>query len=269
MTAVSPTRATGPGSGSGSAEAGRPASGRVLAVTRLHLVNRMSVFGIPWIILAFIFLVNLVIWWIVFSATTDPADRADAQDGLQFSGATFYIFVYMMVLGIQAVALTFPFALGYSVTRREFWFGTALNFVIVSALYSAGMTVLAVIEQATGGWGFGAHFFTAVYFGGDDAPWYLRFGLFFAIFLFFFFVGAVIATIYQRWRVNGMLVFFAVLVLVVLGLVAWATLTQSWPAVGSWFVATGASGVVAWSLVPTAISAVAGYLIIRRATPKN
>ncbi|WP_440708439.1 hypothetical protein [Herbiconiux sp. YIM B11900] len=269
MTAASPTRASGPGAGSGSATAGRPAGGRVLAVARLHLVNRMSVFGIPWIILAFIFLVNLVIWWAIFTATSDAADRADAQEGLQYSGATFWIFVYMMVLGIQAVALAFPFALGFSVTRREFWLGTALNFVIVSAVYSAGMTLFAVIEQATGGWGFGAHFFTALYFGGDSAPWYLRFLLFFAIFLFFFFVGAVIATIYQRWRVNGMLVFFGVLILVALGLVAWATLTQNWPAVGAWFVATGVSGVVAWSVLPTVLSAIAGYLIIRRATPKN
>lgn len=243
--------------------------GRIVAVMRLHLVNRFSVFGLPWLILGFIFVVNLIIWWIIFSSVNDSADRADVQDGLQYSGASFYIFVYMMVVGIQAIALTFPFALGYSVTRREFWLGSSLTFVALSAFYSAGMTVLAAIEEATNGWGFGGRMFTALYFGGDGMQWWERFFLFFATFLFFFFVGAAVATIYQRWRVNGMLVFFAALVLVLVGLVALVTFTQNWPAVGAWFAEAGAQGVVAWSLVPTVLSAVVGYFILRRTTPKN
>ena len=43
----------------------------------------------------------------------------------------------------------------------------------------------------------------------------------------------------------------------------------SWPAVGEWFAAMGPIGVVAWLLVPTALAAVAGYFILRRATPKS
>ncbi len=249
---------------------GQSAAGsRVLAVLRLHLVNRFSVFVVPWLIMGFIFLVNLAIWWIIFSSISDPTSRANAQAGLQYSGASFYIFVYLMVVAIQAIALTFPFALGYSVTRRDFWLGTALSFLVLAALYSAAMTVLALVEVATGGWGFGGRMFTALYFGGADAPWYERFFLFFATFLFFFFVGALIATIYQRWRVNGMLVFFGALVLVLVGSAALATLTNGWPAVGAWFVSTGATGVVAWSLVLTAGAALVGFALLRRTTPKN
>jgi hypothetical protein len=236
---------------------------------RLHLINRMSVFVVPWMILAFIFLVNLVIWWIIMTASDGSVDAAEVSDGMQWSGASAYIFVYMMVIAIQAIAMTFPFALGYSTTRRDFWLGSSLAFVLLSVLYAAALTVLAVIEQATAGWGFGGRMFTVLYFGGTEAAWYERFFIFAAIFLFFFFVGAVIATIYQRWRVNGMLVFFGGLVLVVLGLAALVTLTGSWPTVGEWFAASGPTGVVAWTLVPTALSAVLGYLILRRATPKN
>jgi hypothetical protein len=253
------------------APAAPPALGgsRIIAVMRLHLVNRFSVLVLPWMILGFIFLVNLAIWWIIFTSVTDPADRADASEGLQYSGASFYIFVYMMVVGVQAIAMTFPFALGYSVTRRDFWLGTALNFVLLSAIYSAGMTILAQLEELTGGWGFGGRMFTALYFGGPDVAWFERFFLFFVTFLFFFFVGAAVATIYQRWRVYGMVAFFAGLTVVVVVAVGLLTFTQSWPAVGEWFADTGASGVVAWSLVPTAISALVGYLLLRRATPKN
>ena len=146
-----------------------PPRGRVLAVTRLHLVNRLSAFGVPWMILGFIFIVNLAIWWIIFASVTDEADRADARDGLAYSGALFYIFVYMLVLGIQAVAFTFPFALGFSVTRRDFWLGSALTFIALSAAYSAGLTILATIEVATDGWGLGGTMFASYYFGGADA----------------------------------------------------------------------------------------------------
>ncbi|WP_368498840.1 hypothetical protein [Herbiconiux sp. A18JL235] len=243
-------------------------SSRVVPVLRLHLINRFTVFVLPWLILGFIFLVNFLIWWII-SRAAGPGSGQDVSDGLQYSGASFYIFVYMTVMGVQAVALTFPFALGYSTTRRDFWLGTSLAFVLLSALYAAGMTVLAGLETATNGWGFHGQMFTAIYFGGADATWYTRFFLFFTGFLFFFFVGAVVATIYQRWRVNGMLVFFASLILLLVGIAALITLTNGWPAFGQWFVEHGPVGVMLWSLVPTALSGVLGYLILRRTTPKG
>lgn len=260
MTDVQSRPTTRPVSGSGS---------RVVPVLRLHLVNRFSMLALPWIILGFIFLVNLAIWWIVMSAVGPEADRAEVQEGLQWSGASFYIFVYMLVLGVQAIAYTFPFALGYSTTRRDFWLGTALTFVLQSALFAAGMTVLAFIEVATDGWGLGGRMFTTLYFGGDEMPWYGRFFLFFAAFLFFFFVGALAATIYQRWRVNGMLIFFGALTVALVGSAALITFGEAWGSVGTWFAETGAAGVVAWSLVPTALAALAGYAVLRRATPKS
>lgn len=241
----------------------------ILAVVRLHLVNRYSVFAVPWMIMGGIFVVNVAIWWIIFASVSSEADRADARDGLEFSGALFYIFVYMLVLGIQAVAYTFPFALGFSVTRRDFWLGSALTFVALSAVYSAGLTILADIEVATDGWGLGGSMFATFYFGGADASWIERFGLYFATYLFFYFVGAAIATIYQRWRNNGMLALFGTLGLVLIAGIALVSFTNSWPAVGAWFDTSGPSGVIAWSLVPTVVAAITGYFILRRATPKN
>ncbi len=253
----------------------RPASaaahgaGRILPVARLHVVNRLQVLVVPALILLFILAVNMVIWWLILRSITDPADRADAQEGLQYSGASFYVFVYAVVIGVQAVAYAFPYALGMSVTRRDFWLGSALAFVGLSAVYSAFITLLAVIEQLTNGWGLGGRMFTVLYFGGADAPWYERFLLFFAAFLFCFFVGAMVSTLYQRWRVNGMLVFFAGLTVLVLGGIVLTTLTDSWPAVGAFFVAAGPGGLVAWSLVITALAAVVGFVVLRRSTPKN
>ena len=239
---------------------------RVTNVTRLHLTQRFTLLVLPLMILGFIFLVNYLIWLLIFT-NIGPSDAADASEGMQFSGASFFIFVYMMVVAVQAVNLTFPFALGYGVTRRDFYLGSSLAFVLLSVYYAVILTVLTEIERATGGWGLGGHMFDVVYFSADTLL--QRFALYLLAFLFFFFLGAATATVYVRWRAIGMYVFFAVLTLLVLGLLFLATSTQSWGLVGEWFVANGALGVATWTLVPTAISAVVGFFLLRGATPKN
>jgi len=240
---------------------------RLLAIVRLHFVSPMTTIVVPWMILGFIFLVNLAIWAIIFSSVTDAQDRNDAQEGLSWSGASFYIFVYMLFVAIQAINLTFPFAQGYGVTRRDFYVGTSIYFVLLSAMYAAGLTVLSLIEDATDGWGLGGHMFTSVYFGVGE--WYVRFGLFFTIFAFFFFVGAAFAAVYVRWRANGMIALWAAITLLIVALIALVTLTDSWPAVGTWFVDTGVNGVILWSLLPTALAAITGFFVLRKATPRN
>jgi hypothetical protein len=240
---------------------------RITAVFRLHFVTIATTIAVPWLILAIIFAANYVIWWIIARSVSDPADLADAQEGFSYSGATFYIFVYMMIVAVQAINLTFAFAQGYSVTRRDFYLGTSLAFVALAVMYAAGLTVLSYLEEVTGGWGLGGRMFTSVYYGNGE--WYVRFPLFLAIFLFFFFVGAATATVYVRWRSHGMVALFAALTLVLAAAAALVTLTESWGAVGEWFARNGANGVILWSLVPTVVSAAAGYFVLQRATPRN
>jgi hypothetical protein len=245
----------------------RTTPNRALAVLRLYFVNVSSIILVPLLIMGFIFIVNWVIWLLIFTNVQDASDRADAQAGLSWSGASFYIFVYMMVVAVQSMNLVFPFAQGFSVTRRDFYLGSAAAFATLSVGYGALMTLLSVIEVATNGWGLNGRMFTSVYFGTGE--WWVRFGIYTVLFLFFFFVGAAVATVYVRWRTNGILTFFAALTVLLVGASAIITLTGSWPAVGEWFVATGVNGVIAWTLVPTVIAAVTGYLVLRRATPRS
>lgn len=239
---------------------------RILNVTRLHLTNKFPMMVLPLLILGFIFLVNYLIWWLI-RGVTDPQGAADATQGMQFSGASSFIFIYMLVVAVQSVNLTFPFALGYSVTRRDFYLGTSVMFVLLSGYYAVIMTVMAGLERATNGWGLGGGMFDVIYFRTDNLA--LQFVLFLLTFLFFFFVGAATAAVYVRWKANGMYVFFAILTLLVIGLVALATYTESWPQVGAWFATNGALGVALWSLTVTALCALTGFLLMRKATPKN
>ena len=248
------------------APAARPASTRIWNAARLQFTNARQAIGLPWLILTIIFLANLAIWLILY-ASTSGQDRADVSEGLQYSGATSYIFVYMLVVAIQAISRTFPYALGLSVTRRDFYLGTSVAFVLFSFIYGGGLTLLSYIEEWTGGWGVGGRMFTAVYYG--NGPVWQRLFVFVALFLFFFFVGMASATLYVRWRAAGLLTLGGVFLAIIVAFVGLATWTKSWGQVGEWFATSGPVGVVAWTLVPTVLSGAAGYFILRRATPKN
>jgi hypothetical protein len=242
------------------------APSRILAVTRLHFVNTLGVFGIPWLVMASIFIVNITIWALIFANVTNEADRAGVQEGLQYSGASGYIIVYMAIIGIQSMAVTFPFALGWGVTRRNYYLGASLAFVILSGIYAAAMTLLSGLEELTSGWGFGERIFTAIYFG--EGAWWSRFFVFFAILLFFFFAGALFATIYVRWRVLGIVLTFVVLAFLAVGVIALILYTDSGAVIDSAWVAAGDFALVFAALIPTVIAGVVGYLVMRRATPR-
>jgi hypothetical protein len=153
--------------------ASRPtAQNRVLAVTRLQFVNRWTMFYLPAIILVAILLLNMAIWYIVLASLPSGTDVTHAQKGFQYSGAVFYIFIYMLVVAVQAISRTFPFALGFGVTRRNYYLGTALGFTLLAIAFSVLLTVLSIIELATNGWGAGGHMFTPTYL--TDASWGLR-----------------------------------------------------------------------------------------------
>jgi hypothetical protein len=238
-------------------------SRRIGSVVRLHFTNPGTLVVIPLIVLAGIWLINLSIWLIIWLSVPAP-DFADAQDGFGYTGSSLYIFAYMVFVGIQAMNGTFRFAQGFGATRRDYYLGTALVFLILTAGYSALMLLMGVVEEATRGWGLGGHMFTPVYFGTD---WGQRIAVVVCLFLFVFFVGAAVATVYVRWRRTGMLVFWGAVVLLVVLAAFVVALLDAWPAVGAWLDANLPAGLALWSLVPTAVFGVVGFFILRRATP--
>lgn len=235
---------------------------RIGNVVRLHFVNKATFVVVPWIVMAAVFVFSLAIWLIVMIASDGVANR----EGNLYSGASSWMFIYMLIVAIQAVNLTFPYALGMSVTRREYALGTGAAFVLVSLAYSLVLTVLSYVEQWTAGWGLNGHFFAMPYV--TDGQWWQRWFVFFAAFAFFFFVGWVAAATFVRWKALGLLTLGLCFAVALIGIVALITLTQSWIAVGTWFAATGSAGVAAWALVPTAIAAAGGFLLLRGATPR-
>lgn len=235
---------------------------RVVNVARLHLVNRNAILWLPLFIMSVIFTSSMLIWWII----SVNVARAGDDGVVVMGGANSFIVIYMLVVAVQAVSLTFPFAQGYSVTRRDFYLGSALAFVALSLFYALLMSVLSVLESATDGWGVNGFMFGVDFLGITD--FIGAFYVYFMALLFFFFVGAAVAAMYVRWKTWGIAGFFTGFGFLVIGLLVLATFTNSWGLVGNWFMTNGTIGVATWSLLLTVVAGVAGYLILRRATPR-
>lgn len=240
----------------------RPLTRRIGTIVRLLFANPWTAIYWPLTILGVILLMNMAIWGIVRASIPPEGEMASVGNG----GVAF-LFVYMLVVAVQTVNQAFPLALGYGSTRRDFVLGFGVFAVALAIGYSALLVLASLIERATGGWGVGLTFFTT--YELLQAEWWEGFALSLLAFLLFFAIGAATAAVYVRWKVAGMYVFWGGLVFVGIGGAALATWLDAWPQVGAFFAWAGLVGGAAWSLIITALCAVAAWLILRRATPSQ
>jgi hypothetical protein len=231
-------------------------------IVRLHAVTPSVFFGIPWMILGGAWAVTIVIALIISSAGGSPEDL----EGMRYSWAVVSPQWYLVAVGVQAVGLTLSFALGFGATRRDFWLGTSLMFVLVALMFAVSIATLVQLEIATGGWGVGAHMFDALWYGQTN--WLVDFYTTFALQLMVLFMGACATTVFLRWRMRGMMTLLFGTLVIVLATVAGLTWSDAWPAVFTWFGSIGIVGVFSILLALSAIFAIVGYLVIRRATPR-
>jgi hypothetical protein len=172
----------------------------------------------------------------------------------------------MAIVAIQAMNNTFRLALGYGATRRDFYLGSTAVFLLVSAVFTAVLTILALIESATDGWGLGGRMFTPVYFG---EVWGVRIVVIFCMFLFFTFTGAAFGAVFVRWGRYGLLAFGGILLAIIVAAGFVIGLLNAWAGFSAWVGDNTPFGLALWSLVPSAVFAVAGFFILRGTTPKN
>lgn len=238
-------------------------SREIWRIVRLHAVNPSIFFGVPWLILAGAWAVSMVLAVIITGSGAQPDD---VGDGMRYSWAVLSPQWYLVVVGVQAVGLTFSFALGFGATRRDFWLGTSLMFALVSLLNAAAIATLVQIEIATDGWWIDSRMFDALWYG--QTSWFGDFYATFALQLLVLFVGAGVTTVFMRWRMRGMMILTFGAIALALAAVALVSLSQAWPTVFEWLGSLGLGGAFTLVLALAAVFAVGGYLVIRRATPR-
>ncbi len=240
---------------------------RVWRIVRLLTANPMTTIGMPLMILGLIFAGTWVIWWLIM-ASVSGQDATDASEGIRYNGATAWIFVYMLVVAVQAVNLALPLALGYGSTRRAFSVGAVLTFLMLSAMFALVMTIGRWLEVLTHGWGVRGDFFGSVYFATDDG-WLAQWWVYFCWFVFFFCTGLIFAAVFARWRAFGLTTSLLALGVLVIAAVALLTLTDGWGAFWEAVVDLGTVGVASVLLVPAIVAAGIGHLLLRRITPRS
>lgn len=224
---------------------------RTLAVTRMHLTDRLTIFGLPPAILAASFLINMLIF------AAEPVDSRS-------SGGVAAIFVVLVIAADMATARGMSFALSMGASRRSFALGTGLVGAVLAVAFGLLVFVLNRIEDATGGWNMDAHFFDFAWLGGHNPAtvWLLATLLLLAMFL----LGAWMATIWLRWHQLGLVVGCVAAVLVLGGCVVLVTWLHGWGLVGDWFTALTPLTAAGWTALLCVPLAGASYLVLRRVT---
>lgn len=236
-------------------------------IARLLAANPWTIIGFPLVILGVIFAMNWAIWWLI-ARNLGAESIADGSDQTYYTGALSFVFIYMLVVAVQSVNVSFPLALGYGATRRAFSLGSALAFVLLAVGYALVMTLGAWLEELTGGWGLGGVFFRVFVFA-TDAGWLAQWWVYVCWLLFFFFSGTIFASAFVRWKAAGLTTAFVILAVVTVAAIAVLTLTESWIAFWDGLSTLGTVGFASALLVPALASAVVGHLVLRRATPRS
>src|SRR5262249_40554672 len=149
----------------------------LLNVARYHLVDRLTYVALPWGVMAFSFLVNLVIVLLV------PSSHVHGYH----TGGLATIYVFLLIAGALSMARSLPFGLMRGIGRRTYYAGTALLIAMLGIGYGLALAVLQVIERASGGWGAQIHFFRVPWL--LDGPWYQTWATSFVLLVAFWLYG--------------------------------------------------------------------------------
>lgn len=230
---------------------------------RIVDVIRIQVFNGPWLLvwpLAILGL-TLVLNMAIFAAIGDIAPPDDRN-----TGALSSIYLVIGISHLQTMTQVFPFALGFSVTRRAFYSATALLVTAQSLFFGLVVLALSQVELLTAGWGVEMRFFGVSFLVQDGliAQWLVYTVPFLAISALFVFTGVV----FKRWGQTGIFV-GTVGVLVLIGTTAIVVTWQRWwPEIGAFFTEQSSLALFAgYPLLVALVLGVAGWLAIRRATP--
>lgn len=224
----------------------------VSKVMRLQLVNRWIFIGVPLMVLGGSLLLVILLGLVI------------PNDGVMITGAAQAPLWYFIVVGVQALSLTFPFSQAMSVTRRDYFLGTTATFTVFSLVFGVIFLTLALIERATGGWGVDVLVF--------DIPWLVNAGWLPAVMavaalgLVMFLVGFWMATIYKRWGTVVIVAISLGLGLVLVGVIALITYFQWWTSVFTWMLGQTPMSVAGWSLILIVALSAGSFLTLRKVT---
>jgi hypothetical protein len=225
---------------------------RVLAVVRVHLVSRAALYW-PWAILACAFAVNLAIFGLL-------GDSIPTRS----TGGLMSIYIVFIFSG-QGISQYFPYALGMSISRTTFYLATSLVTIGLSIAFGLGLYLLSLLEQATGGWGIGLHFYRLAFMNTGNPLTQIL--MYIVPFLVLGFIGTFCAVVLRRWGANGIYTLTIGAIVAFSGVAALITWQHGWQTIVNWIAGQSTAAlIIGWPSVIAALLAIAGYAGLRHAT---
>ncbi|OPA79438.1 hypothetical protein BVG16_10220 [Paenibacillus selenitireducens] len=225
---------------------------RAAGVLKMHFQDKFGYLYLPWIILLSSFTVNIIVGILV-----------NEEKGF-YTGGLMSIYVYMFVMGIVVVAQSFPFALGFSVRRSDYYLGTVGLIVVLSGIFSALLTLFSWVEVLTNGWGVKLGFFHLPYL--SSGSYVQQFLVYFLAMLFICLNGFVTGSYSKRFGKTGTFTLFIVLFLLGSLFSLAMSYYDGWADLFQWFVGKTALDLAVRSMPVSIIFAALSYLFLRRVT---
>jgi hypothetical protein len=226
---------------------------KIKAMMRLHYMDTMHSFVIFWSILIAVFLLSCYLTY----------QFSDSR--VMFSG-WFAVYIYALVGGVVTVNGTLPVALGWSVTRRDYYLATVIHYVLVSFALSVVYALLYGIEK----WFLSVN--PDVHLLFYQIPWMERPSVWFLLWFHFIVIlaivscGNVVGCLYYRFGRLGLFASFAIVLLLTVML----HLLDGWKALFRWLSRINSVEELTLWLIPFAfVCLVAGWLFLRKAPART
>lgn len=224
---------------------------RISNVLTLHYRDKWTWFYVPAIILFLIFSVNLII-----------SSLVQHPESIYTGGASF-IFIYLFVTGIIVVTKTFPFAIGMSMRRVDYFIGSVAAGAISSTLFTSLIFLMGQLEIQSYGWGDRLHFFHFPYI--NDGTLLEQFSIYMILLLHFFYLGFLIASFAKRFGVKGMLI-SSIAFFLIGGIAIYVVQSlELWIDIFSWFSNQTAVQIAYWLIPFLLCYLLISFLLLRRA----
>lgn len=222
-----------------------------VGMLKMHFKDKWLWLFMPWLILLSSFFVNVIIAFFI--------------DEPMYTGGLASLFIYMLIIGSVVLVQTFPFALGFSQRRTDYFIGTSFMAIIISAVFSLLLFLLSITEgNLTGGWGLELYFFHLPYL--NDGTGIEQLWMYFVSILHMFYSGFIISSIFRRFGRNGLIIFAAVIFILISVCTLLITYNQWWGHIISWITDHTAFELALWTMPLTILYALLSFGMLRRST---
>ena len=173
----------------------------ITPTVKLHLNKREITFLVPLYITLMVAAVSLLISLIAWRAGSQPGSEGWVTGSRNNPAMMYSLPGFLVYLGVQSIATTFPFALTLGATRRAFTAGTLLWSAMVSTYIALVIAALTALELATNHWFVGFYLFDVYILGTGNIALVLL--IVFLGSLTSLTLGGVFAAAWVRFGTNG------------------------------------------------------------------